>query len=100
MPKKKDKSEAEFYKSTIRELEKENKQLKKTLSYYEKRKHIYNDVLQDYEEMLVQHVPIEEVKNSKINHCEDCFKGTIEEFEIMGKVIGTCNNCGFRKRIK
>lgn len=100
MPKKKERSELEYYRSQIRELQKENKQLKKQLGHHEKRKHIYNDVISDYEEMLIQHVPVDEIKTNKKITCEDCSKGNYDEFEIMGKVIGTCNNCGFRKRLK
>lgn len=100
MPKNKERSETEYYKSLIRELQKENKQLKRQLTHHEKRKHRHDEVINDYEELLTQYVPIEETSSKRKSKCSECGKGDLEEFEILNKVYGTCNSCGLRKRIK
>lgn len=100
MPKKRDKSELEYYRGKCRELEKRIRQLEKQLTSYEKNKHIYNDVIHDYEEIIAQQVEVEELTTKKKQKCPECFKGDLDEFEIMNKVFGTCNSCSFRKRLK
>lgn len=58
-------------------------------------------MISDYEEMLSQHVDIEPVNsNKKQVTCTECHSGVMEEYEIMDKVIGTCNSCGFRKKLR
>lgn len=98
--KRKNKNEYEYLRGEIRDLQKENKRLRQQLKQFDKSKHIYHDVISDYEEMLSQHVEIEPVESKKKTNCSECHQGIMEEFEIMDKIIGTCNNCGFRKRIK
>lgn len=101
LARKKDKNESEHLRGEIRELEKQNKQLRRRLTKYEKSKHIYNDLISDYEEIISEHVIIEKiVPKSKATRCPSCHEGAMEEYEIMGKVIGTCNSCGHRKRVK
>lgn len=73
----------------IRDLEKQVRNLIKELSYYKKRDHI-NDVLPDDEP--------EEVQDHRIT-CQECGKGKFDVMEIIGRIYGTCNVCGFRKRL-
>lgn len=100
MAKGKDKSEIEHLRGENRELQKELKRLRSRLRQFDKSKHLYHDVLSDYEEMLTQTTEVEKIDNKKPKSCEICHAGTMEEFEILDKVIGTCNSCGHRKRIR
>jgi septal ring factor EnvC (AmiA/AmiB activator) len=98
----KDKSELEHLRGENRELTKTIRKLKRQVHQFEKSKHIYHEVISDYEEIIAEEQAQEVVveKKSKMKSCEKCFSGVMEEFEIMDKVIGTCNSCGHRKRIK
>ena len=89
----------EHLRGEIRELEKENRQLKRRLTKYEKNKHLYNNVIQDYEEMLVAHVDTDDIKTEKRKECPDCGKGHLDEYAILDKIFGTCDVCGFRKKL-
>ncbi len=102
MARKKDRSELEHLRGENRELTKTIRKLKRQIHQFEKSRHIYHEVISDYEELIVQEQQEEIVveKKSKMKKCEKCHSGVMEEFEIMGKTIGTCNSCGARKRIK
>ena len=97
MPKKRERSEVEYYRSIIRELEKENRKLKKELKYHTKREELYENNREEIHEVLENK---KEIKVKKLKRCDDCSKGFLEEIEIMNKVFGTCNICGFRKKLK
>lgn len=102
MARKKDRSELEHLRGENRELTKTIRKLKRQIHQFEKSRHIYHEVISDYEELIVneQQENIAVEKSSKLKKCEKCYSGTMNEFEIMDKVIGTCNSCGFRKRLK
>lgn len=83
-----DKSEVDHYKGLLREAEKTIRKLQQELRYYQK-----------YEQTTVTEVEdIPETKPAK--PCHECGKGFMDEFEIVGKVYGTCNVCGHRERLK
>lgn len=92
---KRDKSEVDHLRGRIRELESEVKQLMRQLRYYEKR-----STTTSLEEIKPFGEP--KIKPVKLQPCESCGKGHYNEFELMGKVFGTCNieACGHRKRLK
>ncbi len=91
---KRDKSEADHLRGRIRELEAQIKQLQRQLRYYEKR-----SVSTEPKDIKPYGEPI---KTKKLILCESCGKGHYEEFEILGKLYGTCNveACKDRKRLK
>lgn len=91
-------NEVEYLKGRVKELEKENKSLKQKLKRLEKREHLVEDISQDEEIMTDSEDTYRQLP--KLTKCDDCFKGVFEEFEIMDKIIGTCNICGHRKRLK
>ncbi len=91
-----DKSEIEHYRGLVRTLEKRVRQLTRQLKYFEKREHI----LELSEPNEDETIPQEEVK--KLIRCKapKCHTGFYNEYDILDKVIGTCNVCGDRKRLK
>ena len=94
-------SEIEHLKGKIKEQEKLIRSLQKQLKQLEKREHLVEDSIQDTEysrdtEDTYRELP----KAIRCDSVDGCGKGILEEYEILGKVIGTCNVCGFRKRIK
>lgn len=95
----KTRSEVEHLRGTIRELQAENKSLKRQLRHYEKRENLYDNNKEEIEEILESQSesPIEASPKQK---CEECARGVYEEFEILDKVYGTCTVCGARKRIR
>lgn len=98
MPKKRAKSGEEWLRGRVRELEKENRALKRQLKFIEKKEHIFDENDQDEEVVTDSEDTYPELK-SKIP-CNDCGKGFLIEYEIMGKIIGTCGICNHRERIK
>lgn len=93
VPKKRDKSPEEFFRGLLREANKRIRQLEqevKSLRKYERSQD--EEVVVDEEDTYPDKKPL--------IRCDSCSKGFYEEFEIMDKVIGTCNVCGDRKRLK
>jgi|SRR6478609_9719592 len=92
---KKNHSELKFLKQKIRDLEQENKRLKRQMAQVEKYKHISEpeskEEVEEYHESAVVKKGIP---------CDACGKGFYKEFEIMDKCFGTCNICEDRKRLK
>ena len=90
--------EIEHYRGLVRKLQKQVKQLEKQLSYYSKREHFFPETEDDH---IGAATPIEDDTPSppKIR-CEECYRGHYDEFEFAGKVIGTCNICQNRRRLK
>jgi hypothetical protein len=89
----KTKSEVEHLRGQVRELERLVRSLQQQLRQYEK----YEQKSQD-EELVTDN---EDTFPSSFRvKCDSCGKGTFDEYEIMGKVIGTCNICGERRRLK
>lgn len=86
----------EFYLSQIRELEAENKSLRRRLKNLEKKEHIFDDN-KDNEEPT--ELPIGEQNNKQLR-CTSCGKGSLEIFEVMGRVFSTCPICGNRVKLK
>lgn len=81
----------------IKELEKQVRSLQKENRELSKQKHIFikdsqddDDIAQDSEDTYI--------KPKK--RCKSCGKGFLEEFEIMGKIFGTCNICEHREKLK
>ena len=88
-----DKSEVEHLKGIIREQSKQIRQLEKQLKYFEKREQ-EDPFDTQYEN------PEPEVQATRKQPCHSCGKGLFDEFELLGKVYGTCNICGHRERLK
>lgn len=88
----KTKSEVEHLRGYVRELERLVRSLQQQLRQYEK----YEQKSQD-EEIVTD---TEDTFPSLKVKCDSCGKGTFDEYEIMGKIIGTCNICGERRRLK
>lgn len=82
----------EHLKGQLRELAKENRQLNKLLNFYRKREHIKEVIIEAPEEIEIK----------RLSRCTECYKGFYTEFEICGKVYGTCTikECGHRMRLK
>ncbi len=92
--KQKNRSKEEATRGYVRELEKEIRSLRQQLRQFEK----YGRS-QDEEKKYDSEDTYPDLK-PKIQDCVDCGKGKYEEFELLGKVFGTCNVCSHRKRLK
>lgn len=94
MPKKKERNSDEFYRSKIRKLEKQVRELQRELKYYERREH-------HFEEIVLKEEDNELVEISKKIVCTDCGKGELTVvLSLHDKNILECNLCYFRKAIK
>jgi hypothetical protein len=96
MAKSKDSKSSEFYLGQIRDLKKQVKSLQARLKQLERQEHKYNDQ-QDLIDEIIPELPM---GNQQKLPCVSCGKGVLEEFEIMGRVYGTCNICGDRIKLK
>ena len=93
MPKRREKNPDEHFRGIIREQAKEIRQLLKRIKELEKFQFPQDEeFISDNEDT---HVDL-----PKTIVCEDCMKGHYQEFELMGKVYGTCTVCEHRKRLK
>lgn len=95
----KTRSETEHQRGLIRELEKENRALKKQLKALEKKEHIFDSETESQDTEISTDNEDTHALPARVP-CEDCGKGRYEEYHILDKVIGTCNICGNRKRLK
>lgn len=78
----------------IRQLEKENRSLRKEIAYHKKHQHLYEESQHEDSEPELE---IEVIKNK--DTCPDCARGILTEFEIMpGKVFQTCPVCDYRRK--
>jgi predicted RNase H-like nuclease (RuvC/YqgF family) len=80
MPKKRAKSSDEYYRGLIRELEKENKSLKRRVKELEKKEHMFEDRSQE-EELSYDTEDTHPKIFKSANICLECGKGKLKEFE-------------------
>lgn len=85
----KDKSSIEWYKSIIRNLKKEIKQLRSQL--HKSQNHI------DKDDSDIDDIPEDEPKRLP---CTNCGKGSLNEVIIANRLIYTCTTCDFRSKAK
>lgn len=78
----------------LRGLRKLVKSLRQRIKQLEKKEHVFD------QEMSVAGEPEELPVGKQKLLCLDCGKGTYDEYELMDKIYGTCNVCGYRKRLK
>ena len=90
MPKRKERSSEEWYRGKVRELESLVRSLKKQLRQYEK--YSQEEVATDCEDTVPIIKPV-------IMKCEECGKGNLNTFELLGRVFIECSVCDFRKKI-
>jgi 3-isopropylmalate dehydratase small subunit len=90
-------TELEHMRGLIKELEKQVRSLQKENKQLSKQKHIFIDKSSEEIETSSEDTFVE-LKPRKT--CQSCFKGYLDEFEIMNKVFTTCSTCGERKKVK
>ncbi len=79
----------------VRSLRKLVKSLRQRIKQLEKNEQKFEESVED--ENTTIELP---VGKQNLIYCEDCAKGTYVEIEIMNKTYGTCNVCGYHKRLK
>ena len=98
MPKNRDRSSDEWYRGKIRELEKENRQLKKRikqLEKYDKNQETVHEILKEHETHLRRLAELE-VSNYE-DMCPSCFKGKlVKKITLRGKDYFECASCEHR----
>lgn len=99
MPKKKERSEVEYLKSQNRELLKENKKLKKTISRSTKKEHILKDLEDRLEEEYFQEDHTRDVEPAPVTGCPKCGR-KLESVDLIKRIIVTCENCDYREVVK
>lgn len=82
----KERSSGEYYRSQIRDLEKQVRSLQRQLKYYEKQEHNMHKLPDEPEEK--EDAPI---------YCPSCRKGHIDVVVVANRSIINCKLCGFRK---
>ena len=86
------KNDLEYFKGRVRELEKENKHLKRSVSRNDKRN-------QQMENTSVEEV--EEVKEATqvvLPKCKACDSTSFREVDLGIRILNICNNCGTRTK--
>lgn len=91
-------SELEHLRGSVRELKKENGQLRRQLKDATKLKHHYDDVVEDYEEYVAKE---EKEEIQKVAKCPSCDRGSLDLLiELNDKDIFKCNSCEFKKVVR
>lgn len=95
MPKRRERSPEEFFRGKIRELEKENKHLRrriKELEKYDRDNTLTSEMLKE-SEMKLRKLS-EHASTQYKDLCAKCFKGKMEKkFTVRGKDYYECNTC-------
>lgn len=84
----------------IKELEQENKKLKRQLSQYKKYVAKSTELIIDNYESYNKSEDIVEHKKDKISICTNCGKGNLKKIKILDFIFEICGICNFRKKIK
>lgn len=87
-------SELEHLRGENKELRAENRSLKRRLRELEKHEHMFEEHEQSDEK------PEEVNMEDTYIRCTECGKGVMKEYELMGRVYGTCTVCGERKKLR
>lgn len=91
-------SELEHLRGSVRELKKENGQLRRQLKDATKLKHHYDDVVDEYEEYVAEE---EKKEIQKVVKCVQCFTGNLNlVMDLNDKDIYVCNSCDFKKVVR
>lgn len=93
--KQKDHNEVRFLKGRIRELEKENRQLKKLVGYQDKRKHLFENA--EIEKEVEAEIAI---TGPELKTCKECARGKMVELDLGLAVYATCNICDHREKVR
>jgi hypothetical protein len=89
-------SEVEHLRGLVKELKKENAQLRRQLKDAGKYQHQYEDVL---ENNILEESKEEVIE--KIAWCSSCQKGKLQVvFSMEDRIIYECDQCDFRKSVK
>ena len=84
----KERSETEYLRGQVRELEKENRSLKKRLRQLDKRSHLYEDII----EAVAEDIIVEE-------KCPTCKTGKHSVLDLKHVRFMICSDCDYRKRL-
>lgn len=96
MKKRKTHSELEHLRGELREALKENRALRGQLKKYVNKESQYENNKEELEALATLQANEEEYQKS-LKTCQECFKGTLSEYNILGnKWILTCITCGNR----
>ena len=91
MSRKADKSELEHLRGLLRNLNSENRSLKRQLARATKRPIV--EELEEEEDASLDSVPTG-------NRCPECFKGELTTVSLGVRMLTTCSNCKYRKATK
>ncbi len=91
-------SEIEYLRGLVKELKKENGQLRRQLKESTKLGHMYEDVVEEYEELIAEQ-EVEEV--IKVARCPECHAGALNlVLDLNDKDIYACGSCTFKKVVR
>lgn len=92
--KRKNRSSDEYFRGLIREQNKLIKKLQQRLRYFDKRQHIFD------EPEIVETLDQPEIIEMKTPCIQPKCIGFYNILDLDGKIYGTCNSCGYSKRLK
>ena len=89
------KNDLEYFKGRVRELEKENKHLKRSVSRNDKRnQQMENTSVEEVEEVE----EIEKATQVVLPKCKDCYSTSFREVNLGIRILNICNKCGTRTK--
>jgi len=89
----------EHLRGLVKELKKENGQLRRQLKESTKLKHHYDNIVDEYEEYVAEEELEQEIQ--KVAKCPECHSGDLNLLiDLNDKTIYKCNSCEFKKVIR
>lgn len=101
--KNKNHDEVRFLQGEIKRLNKKIRGLEADLRSHKKYEHAYEVHKESQDDEIITDSEDTHVSLKKLIPCDGeqgCGKGYYKELEIMNKIYGTCNVCGYSKRLK
>lgn len=89
--KNKNRSEVEYLNGKIRELESENRQLRRRLKESTRKEHLYDDMVEAIAENIVP--------EEKVDNCKKCKTGVLKLVDLKHSKFIVCDSCHDRKKI-
>lgn len=93
MSRTKDKSEIEHVRALNRQLEKENKMLRRQVARLSKR----SQDVEELEEALKEEQITQEHNYVDPTQCKNCLKGNVKSVSLGVKQLMSCDSCNYRK---
>jgi predicted RNase H-like nuclease (RuvC/YqgF family) len=83
-------SELEYFRGRVKNLERENRRLKRQLKHFERKNYHFENVIEEASDDV----------RERPNKCNECGKGTLIVYDFKHLVVTTCDICDYQTKYK